>query len=148
MPAVRFNYRGVGQSAGVYGEGVGECDDLKAVWDWVVSERPKAKIYLAGFSFGAYVSLRVATERAPHSLVSISPPVQYPWFSSFQCLDCPWLIVQGLDDEVVLPGDIRVFVDGLSKKPALIEMEKTSHFFHGMLIPLRECVEVWAQQQK
>lgn len=147
MPAVRFNFRGVGQSTGSYGEGLGECGDLKAVWDWVTSERPKANIYLAGFSFGAYISLRVATERAPHCLVSISPPVQYPWFKTFQGLDCPWLIVQGLDDEVVLPGNVRAFVDGLSKKPGLIEMERTGHFFHGVLIPLRESVEAWVRQQ-
>lgn len=143
MPVVRFNYRGVGKSTGVYGDGIGECDDLKTVWGWVLENNPNKKIYLAGFSFGAYIALRVATERVPESLVLIAPPVTYPWFETFEKMNCSCLIVQGLRDDVVLPEDVKRFASRLDPKPAVVLMDEASHFFHGCLVELRTVVEQW-----
>src|SRR3990167_3653863 len=53
---VRFNFRGVGESKGVYDAGIGETKDVLAIWDWIKARRPQDKIWLAGFSFGAFVS--------------------------------------------------------------------------------------------
>src|SRR5690348_488965 len=52
LRSVRFNFRGVGKSGGIYDHGVGECKDLIAVIDWVKKIFPQAPIWLAGFSFG------------------------------------------------------------------------------------------------
>src|SRR3546814_3412047 len=57
---VRFNFRGTGDSEGAFDEGRGEVDDLHAVAAWVREQRPGDALWLAGFSFGAYVSLRAA----------------------------------------------------------------------------------------
>ncbi len=58
ITTVRFNFRSVGASAGSYDNGEGEQDDLRAVVAWVRAQRPDCALWLAGFSFGAYVSLR------------------------------------------------------------------------------------------
>ena len=60
IATVRFNFRSVGESAGSFDNGVGEQDDLKAVAAWVRAQRPGQALWLAGFSFGAYVSVRAA----------------------------------------------------------------------------------------
>ena len=71
---VRFNFRGTGASAGSFDQGQGEGDDLRAVVQWVRGQRPGTALWLAGFSFGAYVSLRAAHEVQPEGLISIAPP--------------------------------------------------------------------------
>ncbi|WP_276524350.1 alpha/beta hydrolase, partial [Enterobacter hormaechei] len=71
---VRFNFRSVGGSAGEFDHGVGEQDDLKAVAAWVQSQRPDDRLWLAGFSFGSFVSLKAAAALQPEALISIAPP--------------------------------------------------------------------------
>ena len=67
---VRFNFRSVGGSAGRFDHGNGEQDDLKAVVAWVREQRPDDQVWLVGFSFGAFVSLKVTAEVQPQALVS------------------------------------------------------------------------------
>ena len=74
IATVRFNFRSVGGSAGTFDGGVGEQDDLKAVAAWVRSQRPDDRLWLAGFSFGAFVSLKAAATLQPEALISIAPP--------------------------------------------------------------------------
>ncbi len=60
---VRFNFRGTGQSAGAFDHGKGEREDLRAVVNWVRAARPDDALWLAGFSFGSFVSLSSAAAR-------------------------------------------------------------------------------------
>src|SRR5262249_49859075 len=62
LPVLRFNFRGVGLSEGVHDNGQGETDDVRAGIDYLAAEFPSAPIVLAGFSFGAWVGLRVGCE--------------------------------------------------------------------------------------
>ena len=66
---VRFNFRGTGASDGLFDHGDGEADDLRAVVQWVREQRPGTQLWLAGFSFGAYVSLRASADLQPDALV-------------------------------------------------------------------------------
>lgn len=151
--AVRFNFRHVEGSDGEFGQGVGEMQDLNTVWDWVVSQKPNAKIYLAGFSFGAAIAMNVGAKRAPYCLVTISPPTptipdlkeRYRWIDPNLEINCPWLVVQGLEDEIIPHQSVQDFVASRKKQPKLILMEETSHFFHRKLIPLRNHVVDFAQ---
>ena len=77
IDSIRFNYRGVGKSEGSYGDSVGETADLLAVLAWVDSLYPHSQIYLAGFSFGAYIAAMGATQHACHQLFSIAPAVAH-----------------------------------------------------------------------
>ena len=141
VDTVRFNFRGVGASAGAFDDGDGEAGDLRAVADWVRAQRPDAALWLAGFSFGAYVSLRMASELQPAALVSIAPPVGRSWdFDSIVPPTCPWLVVQGEADEIVSPQAVYAWAAALPRPPQLVRMEGASHFFHRKLIDLRGAI--------
>ena len=141
VDTVRFNFRGVGASAGSFDDGNGESDDLRAVAAWVREQRPEAALWLAGFSFGAYVSLRMAAELQPSGLVSIAPPVGRSWdFASIVPPTCPWLVVQGEDDEIVDPQAVYEWAASMPRPPDVVRMEGASHFFHRKLIDLRGAI--------
>lgn len=141
LATVRFNFRGVGASAGSYDDGNGETDDLRAVVDWVRRERPDDALWLAGFSFGSYVALRAAAALAPQQLIQIAPPVGRWAFETITLPDCPWLIVQGEADEVVDPAAVFAWAANLPKNAQLVRMAETSHFFHRRLMDLRGAVK-------
>ncbi|HVK50407.1 MAG TPA: alpha/beta fold hydrolase [Pseudoxanthomonas sp.] len=137
---VRFNFRGTGASAGHFDHGQGESEDLRAVVDWVRTQRP-GPLWLAGFSFGAYVSLRSCEAIQPDALVSIAPPVGRWDFDTITLPSCPWLVIQGEDDEIVDPQAVYRWIDSLSEPPELIRMPDTSHFFHRKLMDLRGAIK-------
>ena len=141
VDTVRFNFRGVGKSGGRFDDGNGESDDLRAVAAWVRAQRPDAALWLAGFSFGAYVSLRMASQLQPSGLVSIAPPVGRSWdFKSIVPPTCPWLVVQGEDDEIVDPQAVYAWAAAMPRPPEVVRMAGASHFFHRKLIDLRGAV--------
>jgi alpha/beta superfamily hydrolase len=142
MDTVRFNFRGTGHSEGSFDEGVGEADDLRTVAAWVRAQRPDVALWLGGFSFGAYVSLRMAAELQPAMLVSIAPPVGRSWdFASLVLPTCPWLVIQGEADEVVDPRAVFDWIDGMRDPPDLVRMPDTGHFFHRKLMDLRGAIK-------
>jgi len=139
ITTIRFNFRGVGASEGEFAEGIGEQDDVLAVVDWVKQEYPNAKIGLAGFSFGSYVTAMMQSKVNPEFLISIAPPVARFDFSNFVAPKCPWIIVMGDADEVVDPQAVFDWVDTFENPaPLLVKMENAGHFFHSRLIDLRE----------
>jgi alpha/beta superfamily hydrolase len=142
LDSVRFNFRGVGASAGAFDEGRGETDDLIAVAEWVRAQRPDAALWLAGFSFGAYVALRAAATLQPAFMLSIAPPVARSWeFGALTLPTCPWLVVQGEADEVVEPQAVFAWIEAMAQPPQLVRMPDTSHFFHRKLIDLRGAIK-------
>jgi alpha/beta superfamily hydrolase len=142
LDTVRFNFRGTGNSEGSFDDGVGEADDLRAVATWVRAQRPEAALWLAGFSFGAYVSLRMAAELQPSMLISIAPPVRRSWdFDSLVPPTCPWLVIQGEADEVVDPQAVFDWIDTMRDPPDLVRMPGTGHFFHRKLMDLRGAIK-------
>ena len=74
VTVVRLNFRGVGESAGLYDNGIGEQDDLACVVQWLRAQLPGYQLWLGGFSFGAYVSLRACDRLSPAALISTSVP--------------------------------------------------------------------------
>ena len=142
ITTLRFNFRGVGQSEGVFDDGQGELDDLRAVAAWARAEHPDKALWLAGFSFGAWVSLRAAVELGAAALVSIAPPVGRSWsFDDIAIPSIPWLLIQGEADEIVDAGAVFEWVATLATPPRLVKMPDTSHFFHRKLIDLRGAVK-------
>lgn len=146
IATVRFNFRGTGASSGSFDQGRGESDDLRAVAAWVREKRPGAKLWLAGFSFGSYITIKCAAELHPAMLVSIAPPAAgRSWdFSTITPPDCPWLVIQGEADEIVDPQAVYAWIDSLKQlrqPPELVKMPDTSHFFHRRLIDLRGVIK-------
>jgi alpha/beta superfamily hydrolase len=137
LRTVRFNFRGVGESEGTHDDGYGETDDLFAVAEWVRRTRPDDRLWLGGFSFGSYIATRAALNLDIGQLICIAPPAdRYP-FDSIQHPECPWLVVQGDEDEVVNIDAVRAWLNDVKPAPDLIVMEKADHFFHRRLMDLR-----------
>ncbi|RZA22389.1 MAG: alpha/beta fold hydrolase [Lysobacteraceae bacterium] len=142
VSTLRFNFRGVGQSEGTFDDGDGELDDLRAVAGWARAQHPDKALWLAGFSFGAYVSLRLATELRAAALISIAPPVGRSWdFSAIDAPAMPWLVIQGDADEIVDPSAVYAWLATLPRQPQLVRMPDTTHFFHRKLMDLRGAVK-------
>jgi alpha/beta superfamily hydrolase len=139
---VRFNFRGIGQSEGAFDEGAGELDDLRAVAAWARAQHPGHALWLAGFSFGAYVSLRMAAELQAGLLLSIAPPVGRSWdFGAIVHPNCPWLVIQGEADEIVDPQAVYAWVEAQKPAPELVRMPDAGHFFHRRLMDLRGAIK-------
>lgn len=137
---LRFNFRGVGNTAGTFDDGLGEGDDLAAICAWMRAAHPDAALILAGFSFGAFVSISRAAAIAPALLISIAPPVGR--FDVHACPPptCPWLVLQPDADEVVDANAVYAWVAHQQLPPTLVRFAATSHFFHGKLLELRAAI--------
>ncbi|MEP6898686.1 MAG: alpha/beta family hydrolase [Rhodanobacter sp.] len=141
LDTVRFNFRGAGSSEGNYDGGIGESADLAAVAAWVRRVRPDDALWLAGFSFGSYVSIANAVRLRAGALISIAPPAGRWPLEDIALPECPWLVVQGEADEVVDPQTVFDWIATLEHPPELVRMPETSHFFHRRLMDLRGAVK-------
>jgi len=137
---LRFNFRGVGTSAGVHDEGRGETQDALAVADWAHERWPRLPLISAGFSFGSFVALRLALARPARQLILVAPAVSRLDFATLDDPDCPWLVVQGEDDEVVPTVEVVSWAKSRTRPPKLVLVPGTGHFFHGKLIELKGIV--------
>lgn len=141
LATLRFNFRGVGASTGEYNDGKGEADDLAAMVDWVRQTLPGNELWLAGFSFGSYVSLSCAVRCAADAVITVAPPVGRWDFASLELPQCPWLVVQGEDDELVDSNLVFGWLDELAEAPQVVRMPETGHYFHRRLIDLRGVIK-------
>lgn len=141
LRTVRFNFRGVGDSEGEFDDGQGELEDLMSVIEWVRKVRPDDDLWLGGFSFGAYIALEAAQELPVRQLITIAPPVERYGFEDLVPPNCPWLIVQGDEDEVVSPEAVFSWAEKLDQSANLVVMEGTGHFFHRRLMDLRGLIK-------
>lgn len=138
--SLRFNFRGVGKSVGTFDNGIGEIDDALAAIDWFMAQHPGLPLWLGGFSFGGYVALRAQSQRPVERLVTVAPAVQRFAATPIVPPVCPWLLVQGDADDVVPPGEVLGWAQGLARQPQLAVLPGAGHFFHGRLNELREAV--------
>lgn len=136
VTTVRFNFRGVGQSEGKFDHGNGELDDLMTVVSWVLQTNPDRDIWIAGFSFGAYIAAKAATKIPVKKLVTISPPVKACHMQKLPPIACHWILVQGEADEVIPATEVLSWAEKRKPKPVIIRFPKAGHFFHGMLAEL------------
>ncbi|MEJ2383824.1 MAG: alpha/beta hydrolase [Xanthomonadales bacterium] len=137
LRTVRFNFRGVGLSEGQFDDGYGETDDLFAVTEWVRRTRPEDSLWLAGFSFGAYVAARAALNLDVGQLISIAPAVNRYAFDALHHPECPWLVIQGDEDEIVNVEVVRHWASELTPPPDLVIMKGADHLFHRRIMDLR-----------
>ena len=146
-PTVRFNFRGVGASAGTHDEGRGEIDDAVSVADWARRRWRCEALWLAGFSFGAAVALQAAPRLSPERLITVAPPVARLGLEKRPPRPAAgWLIVQGDADDVVNPGEVESWAAAFVPRPELIMLGGAEHFFHGRLTELREVVKSFLER--
>jgi alpha/beta superfamily hydrolase len=139
-PVIRFNFRGVGASAGSYADGRGETEDALAVIAYGRARWPQAALWLGGFSFGAAVAVLAAAAAHPARLVLIAPGVTKVDVTQAPGPACPWLIVQGDADDVVPADFVLEWAATLAPAPQIALLPGAGHFFHGRINELREVV--------
>jgi len=138
VTTLRFNFRGVGESPGEFDHGIGEVADLQAAVDWLCARHPSAPLWLAGFSFGAFVALSGQSQVQAERLLLVAPPVAMFDFPPEGGVAIPWMVIQGSADEVVDPQQVTAWVRQQNNVPEYVWLEEAGHFFHRRLIDLRE----------
>jgi alpha/beta superfamily hydrolase len=139
VAAIRFNFRGVGASAGQFDEGQGEVADALAVIDYGRTRWPNAGLVLAGFSFGGMVAAQATATARPNWLITVAPAVRL-LVRPLPQPACPWLLIQGEADDVVDPREVSAWAASFAPPPTLKLLPGIGHFFHGRLQDLQQAV--------
>ena len=142
---LRFNYRGVGESAGASDMGQGEVDDAQAAATWLREKHPDLPMTLFGFSFGGFVAatlggrLEARGETLNH-LFMVAPAVMRIADPSALAQKGSLTLIQPETDEVVDPQRVYAWSDALSRPHELLKVAECGHFFHGKLTDLKDLV--------
>jgi alpha/beta superfamily hydrolase len=141
---MRFNFRGVGASAGVFDQGVGEQADFRAALDDMHARYPAAPLWAAGFSFGSWIAMEIGAEDPRVSvLIGIAPPVARDGYSFAKTLETtkPKFIVQGSLDELCPIKAMWEFYAKLKEPKELVVIDGASHLFEGHTKEVGEALE-------
>jgi len=130
IASLRFNFRGVGQSEGVHANGIGELEDLRTAFAFLQQQTAvdATRCGLAGYSFGARASLKVAGSLPLRGLLVVAPPmgdtVEGPG------ADCPMMALVGAQDRAA-GGDMAAYRAHLPQPNSLLVIPGTDHFWMG-----------------
>ena len=146
---IRFNFRGIGASNGSYDNGVGEIDDVISVIHWVQKKYETKHIILSGFSFGGAMAYRAAGHvEGIISLCTVAPAVVNFPLDQYMVPNVPWLVIQGVDDEVVSAQSVfECVLKDHQSNTALIKLDGVGHFFHGNLILLKNELQFYYKER-
>ncbi|NOT33055.1 MAG: alpha/beta fold hydrolase [Candidatus Eisenbacteria bacterium] len=138
---LRFNFRGVGASAGRHDQGEGELEDARAAWSWLRARHPGARLWLAGFSFGSWVAARhAASDSSVERLALIAPPVGTQDFAMMRTATVDKLVLQGTADVTCPPEKLDAHYPTWSEPKRLIRIEGATHFFDRKLQELADAL--------
>ena len=146
---MRFNFRGVGRSQGIYDNGEGELSDAATAMDWLQSQNPASnQCWIAGFSFGAWIGMQLMMRRPEiQGFISATPPALTHDFSFLAPCPASGLIVHGEEDEQVPPDAIYNLVERLSiQKGVTIDIDTidgANHFFSTHLDEAMSCISAY-----
>jgi uncharacterized protein len=145
---LRFNFRGVGRSGGSFSGGPGEMDDFRSALDYMAEHYPGARVWSAGFSFGAWVALEGgAQDDRVSALIGIAPPVatsisgQTYTFDHTLASTKPKFFVQGEADDVCPLEALWAFYAKLSEPRELVVIDAADHLFEGKTQEVGEALE-------
>ena len=134
--ALRLNFRGVGESDGVFDEGRGELDDFMVLAEYGRKTYGMGELAIGGFSFGGYVAAAAAEQLSPAQLVLAAPAVgRFP----VKPVQANALVVHGEEDDVVPLKDVLDWAR--PQQLPVIVFPGAGHFFHGALVTLQQLVE-------
>lgn len=149
IPVLRFNFRGVGRSAGTH-DGKAEREDVQAALDWLAQEFG-LPVIAAGFSFGAAMTLKAACpDRRVAALVALGVPIAaegrvYAYKFLEGCTK-PKLFVSGAEDEFAPKGELERMVRAAADPKRLVFVPNAGHFFDNKLDHMRTAIEQWVTE--
>ena len=150
FPVLRFNFRGVGASAGEHDEGRGEVNDVQRALDYL-SQRFKLPIFFAGFSFGAAIGLRAAApDPRVETLIALGMPMnaegrQYSHRALVESAK-PKLMLSGELDQFATPEQLRAIYAAAAEPKRLAIIPEADHFFTGKLPEMRAALSEWLSE--
>ena len=146
MPALRFNYRGVGHSTGSYDEGRGEMDDARYALEYLSRRYPGLPVIMAGFSFGAWIALRVAaSDDRVYAMIGLGVPGRMFDGDYLKGSHKPKLIIHGTKDELA-PYDLAVkWFEQVPAPKSLVAVEGADLFFQGRLEEVQAIIATFVQ---
>lgn len=148
MHVVRFNFRGVGQSTGKHDYADGEVLDAMTVLQWLATQTNARKLWLGGFSFGGYITARVAEQMLTSAhiwglsdfditnVALISPSIEKNASEDITLPIDKTFEIYGNADEVIEPANMQAFAERLGIEVSVID--GAGHFFHGRLSELKK----------
>ncbi|MCL2673638.1 MAG: alpha/beta hydrolase, partial [Alphaproteobacteria bacterium] len=151
--AMRFNFRGVGKSAGVFDEGT-ELGDVAAAFDWLQDMNKEAKTcWVAGHAYGAWTGMQLLMRRPEIvGFVAAAPPANTKDFSFLAPCPTSGLIMQGGDDAFVNETSVRALSEKLSMQRGIkvdyVCMEGANHEFNGRLRDVYDTVTDYVKKFK
>jgi alpha/beta superfamily hydrolase len=144
---LRFNFRGVGNSQGSYGDGVGEQEDVRAAVSYL-ADLSIGQIDLAGYSFGAWVNaLAIINEPQLENMVMVSPPVAFIDFGPISDLGSLRLIVTGSRDDIAPPDLIKKSYPAWNAQAQLEVINGADHFYMGYLDKLEAVFAMYLEHR-
>jgi uncharacterized protein len=144
LPVLRFNFRGAGLSAGEHDQGRGEADDVRAAIAWLAGKFPRRALLLAGFSFGAWVGLRVGCEdERIAEVIGLGLPVNDSDLSYLRGCAKPKLFIQGAQDQYGARERLEALFAALPEPKRLEFVPGADHFFTGKLAAVDRAVRSW-----
>ena len=144
IAVLRFNFRGVGGSAGVFDSGKGEMEDYRAALDFMSARYPGTPLWAAGFSFGSWVGLETgAADPRVSVLIGIAPPVAREGYTFENTLEStkPKFLVQGDLDELCPIQSMWAFYAKLKEPKELVVIDGASHLFEGKTREVGDALE-------
>ena len=139
---LRFNFRGVGRSAGEWDRGPGERDDYRAALDYMSSAHPGLDLWSAGFSFGSHIAMSCGAEdERVCALIGIAPPVDRYEYASVKMSAKPKFIVHGEADELIPLKSVRAFYAQLNEPKEFVEIDRANHLFDGQAGEVGDALE-------
>jgi len=139
---LRFNFRGVGTSAGSFADGAGERDDFRAALDFMHAGYPGVPLWAGGVSFGAWIALTVgAADPRVSTLVGICPPLSRYDFEPVRGSVKPKFFIQGERDEVCPLKEMQAFYASAADPKELVVIDAADHLFDGKLVEVAEAIE-------
>lgn len=144
IPVLRFNFRGAGLSVGIHDRGIGEQQDVSAAIDYLGREFPGVPVLFAGFSFGAWVGLRVGCrDTRVAELIGLGIPVNDSDLTYLRDCVKPKLFVQGGNDQFGSRANVQALYETLPPPKRLVFVEGADHFFAGKLGEVQAAIDSW-----
>lgn len=135
---LRFNYRGVNLSEGVYDQGEGEREDARTAFQYLLERYPQLPFTLAGFSFGSRIALKLGCElkqtgSGPRRVIAVGFPTVYPDRSYLEGCAVRRIFVQSENDEFGPLSEFVPLVESLPEPKQMVLIPAADHFFNGAL---------------
>jgi alpha/beta superfamily hydrolase len=142
VAALRFNFRGVGASAGRFDDGRGEQADYRTALDFAAARFPSVPLWALGMSFGAWVASEVgAADPRVALIVAIAPAVDHYDYAALKAAGKPAFIIHGEADTLAPVREVRRLYGEMSEPKELVVIEGADHVFDGQTSTGGEAIE-------